>query len=107
MDMERDFGVVAASLDVPVIGLSGGNQQKVGAGPQFRTGAKAILIDEPTQGVDAGARHEIYRAVRENIRDDAHLHHQLLRRAGTRWHLRPRARLLARADRAGSCPATM
>jgi ribose transport system ATP-binding protein len=36
----------------------------------FRAGAKAVLIDEPTQGVDAGARFEIYKAVRENIRDD-------------------------------------
>ncbi len=69
-DMKRDFGVVAAGLDVPVIGLSGGNQQKSVLARGFRTGAKAILIDEPTQGVDAGARFDIYKAVRDNIRDD-------------------------------------
>lgn len=68
--MKQDFGVVAANLEVPVIGLSGGNQQKAVLARSFRSGAKAILIDEPTQGVDAGARHEIYRAIRENIRDD-------------------------------------
>lgn len=67
--MRRDFGVVAASLDVPVIGLSGGNQQKAVLARTFRSGAKAALIDEPTQGVDAGARYEIYKAIRENIRD--------------------------------------
>lgn len=67
--MKRDFGVVAASLDVPVIGLSGGNQQKAVLARSFRSGAKAILIDEPTQGVDAGARYEIYKAIRENIHD--------------------------------------
>jgi ribose transport system ATP-binding protein len=68
--MRRDFGVVAASLDVPVIGLSGGNQQKSVLARAFRSGARAILIDEPTQGVDAGARFDIYKAIRENIRDD-------------------------------------
>ena len=69
-EMRTSFGVVAASLDVPVAGLSGGNQQKSVLARSFRSGAKAILIDEPTQGVDAGARLEIYKAIRENIRSD-------------------------------------
>lgn len=68
--MKEDFGVVSASLDVPMIGLSGGNQQKTVLARSFRTGAKAILIDEPTQGVDAGARFDIYKAIRENIAED-------------------------------------
>ncbi|MGZ9810254.1 ATP-binding cassette domain-containing protein [Pseudoroseicyclus sp. H15] len=65
--MKDDFGVAAASLDVPVIGLSGGNQQKAVLARAFRSGARVFLIDEPTQGVDAGARYEIYKAVRENL----------------------------------------
>lgn len=69
-EMRSSFGVVAASLDVPVSGLSGGNQQKSVLARSFRSGSKAILIDEPTQGVDAGARYEIYKAIRENIRSD-------------------------------------
>jgi ribose transport system ATP-binding protein len=69
--MKTDFGVVAASLDVPVNGLSGGNQQKTVLARSFRTGAKAILIDEPTQGVDAGARFDIYRTIRNNIAEDS------------------------------------
>jgi ribose transport system ATP-binding protein len=69
-EMRASFGVVAASLDVPVAGLSGGNQQKSVLARSFRSGAKAILIDEPTQGVDAGARYGIYKAIRENIRSD-------------------------------------
>lgn len=68
--MRSDFGVVTATLDSPIGGLSGGNQQKVALARSFRSGAKAILIDEPTQGVDAGARFEIYKAIRENIRED-------------------------------------
>lgn len=68
--MVRDFGVVTASLETPIVRLSGGNQQKAVLARAFRTGARAVLIDEPTQGVDAGARFEIYKAIRENIRGD-------------------------------------
>jgi ribose transport system ATP-binding protein len=68
--MKSDFTVVTANLDKVISGLSGGNQQKAVLARSFRTGAKAMLIDEPTQGVDAGARFEIYKAVRENIRED-------------------------------------
>lgn len=71
--MREDFGVVTATLDTPIAGLSGGNQQKSVLARSFRSGAKAVLIDEPTQGVDAGARHEIYQAIRENIRSDGTL----------------------------------
>ncbi len=69
-EMVDDFGVKTAELDSPIIGLSGGNQQKAALARSFRSGAPAVLIDEPTQGVDAGARFEIYKAIRENIRDD-------------------------------------
>ena len=65
--METDFNVIAASLDVPIASLSGGNQQKAALARSFRSGASAILIDEPTQGVDAAARFEIYGAIRHNI----------------------------------------
>lgn len=68
--MASDFKVVASSLETPISGLSGGNQQKAVLARSFRAGAKAVLIDEPTQGVDASARFEIYKAVRENIRED-------------------------------------
>lgn len=68
--MKHDFGVAAADLSLPVIQLSGGNQQKAVLARSFRSGAKVFLIDEPTQGVDAGARFEIYRAIRENIQGD-------------------------------------
>lgn len=67
--MKQDFDVVAADLDMPIIKLSGGNQQKAVLARSFRSGARVFLIDEPTQGVDAGARFEIYKAIRENIRD--------------------------------------
>ncbi|WP_321822462.1 MULTISPECIES: ATP-binding cassette domain-containing protein [unclassified Burkholderia] len=68
--MRRDFGVAAANLNAPIRGLSGGNQQKAMLARCFRSGARAVLLDEPTQGVDAGARYEIYGAIQENIREN-------------------------------------
>src|SRR5262249_843920 len=44
--------------------LSGGNQKKAVLSRSFLYEAKALLIDEPTQGVDAKARFDIYRAIR-------------------------------------------
>lgn len=71
--MRDEFGVVTATLETPISGLSGGNQQKVVLARSFRTNAQAVLIDEPTQGVDAGARHDIYQAIRTNLREDGTL----------------------------------
>ncbi len=58
------LNIVAADLDQPIGGLSGGNQQKAVLSRSFLYEAKALLIDEPTQGVDANARFDIYRAIR-------------------------------------------
>ncbi|WP_116999392.1 sugar ABC transporter ATP-binding protein [Desertimonas flava] len=52
------------SLDQPVEFLSGGNQQKVSIARTFLTEPAVILAYEPTQGVDVGSRHDIYRALR-------------------------------------------
>lgn len=45
--------------------LSGGNQQKVSIGKWMRTGAKVFLFDEPTKGVDVGAKRDIFRIIGE------------------------------------------
>lgn len=60
----EELNIIAATMDQPVGGLSGGNQQKTVLARSFLLGAKVVLIDEPTQGVDAHARQDIYRAIR-------------------------------------------
>ncbi len=55
----------AASIESPVTSLSGGNQQKVVLARALLSDPGLIVADEPTQGVDVGARAEIYRILRE------------------------------------------
>ncbi|HWE00795.1 MAG TPA: sugar ABC transporter ATP-binding protein [Tepidisphaeraceae bacterium] len=62
------FGVKTPSLDAPVGDLSGGNQQKVSLARWLATEPAVIILDEPTQGVDVGAKAEIHRLMGELAR---------------------------------------
>ena len=54
------LGVRAADLDAAVGGLSGGNQQKVVLARWLAAGSRILILDEPTRGVDVGAKAEIH-----------------------------------------------
>lgn len=64
-DMIARLGIKTASADISVNALSGGNQQKVVIGRSLMPGPSAILLDEPSRGVDVGARAEIFETMEE------------------------------------------
>jgi rhamnose transport system ATP-binding protein len=64
MDFIRDLGVKAYGPDAPGSSLSGGNQQKVSLARWLATKPKLLILDEPTQGVDVGAKSEIHKIIR-------------------------------------------
>src|SRR5690606_7036877 len=66
-----DLGLVRPSMDAPVSALSGGNAQKVVIGKWLLRNPKLLLLNDPTKGVDVGAKAEFY-----NLLND-------LRQAGT------------------------
>ena len=59
----RDLAIKVSSPTVPVSALSGGNQQKVVIGKGLLTEPRVILFDEPTRGIDVGAKAEVFRTM--------------------------------------------
>ncbi|HBG28931.1 MAG TPA: hypothetical protein DDX75_17740 [Phycisphaerales bacterium] len=57
---KKSLNLKAASLSMQVDSLSGGNQQKVAIAKWIETSPRIFFLDEPTRGVDVGAKHEIY-----------------------------------------------
>lgn len=68
-DMARqvisDFDIRPSNAEALMSGLSGGNQQKAVVGKWVRIQPKFLILDEPTQGVDIGAKHEIGQIIRD------------------------------------------
>ena len=60
----RDWQIKAAGIDATPDTLSGGNQQKVVVAKWLATSPKVLLLDEPTMGVDVGAKFEIHEIIR-------------------------------------------
>lgn len=61
----RSVRLRAASLDMEAGQLSGGNQQKVALAKWVETHPRVLLLDDPTRGVDVGAKREIYQLMNE------------------------------------------
>jgi ribose transport system ATP-binding protein len=64
-EMVRDFRVVPPNPDAALGTLSGGNQQKALLAKWFHTRPTVFIIHEPTQGVDIGAKRQIFQLIRE------------------------------------------
>ena len=65
---KSSLGVKASSIQQLVGNLSGGNQQKVSLGKWLFVGPKLLILDEPTRGIDVGAKFEIYAVMNELIK---------------------------------------
>lgn len=64
-ELIKKLTIKAHNAHMPVGRLSGGNQQKVALAKWFNRGSDVIIIDEPTRGVDVGAKVEIYKLINE------------------------------------------
>jgi rhamnose transport system ATP-binding protein len=65
----EDLGIKASGPEAPGGSLSGGNQQKVSVARWLATRPRLLILDEPTQGVDVGAKAEIHRIIRQLAKD--------------------------------------
>ena len=64
-----DLRVKASSLEQPVLTLSGGNQQKVVLAKWLACRVDVLILDEPTRGIDVGAKQEVYQTIHRLARD--------------------------------------
>ncbi|MBQ1764149.1 MAG: sugar ABC transporter ATP-binding protein, partial [Aquincola sp.] len=64
----KDFGIRTGTLDIPASSLSGGNQQKLALAKVLHPDPRVIVLDEPTRGVDVGAKRDIYGQVQQLAR---------------------------------------
>lgn len=65
----KDYGIRTGSLDVRASSLSGGNQQKLALAKVLQPRPKVVVLDEPTRGVDVGAKRDIYFLVQRLARE--------------------------------------
>jgi ribose transport system ATP-binding protein len=64
-----EFGIRTGALDIPAASLSGGNQQKLALAKVLHPGPRVIVLDEPTRGVDVGAKRDIYFLIQRLARE--------------------------------------
>ena len=63
--MIKDIHIKVADKKLPILSLSGGNQQKVVIGKGLLTEPKVLLMDEPSRGIDIGAKTEVFDIIHE------------------------------------------
>jgi ribose transport system ATP-binding protein len=65
----KDYGIRTGSLEVKASSLSGGNQQKLALAKVLQPRPKVVVLDEPTRGVDVGAKRDIYFLIQRLARE--------------------------------------
>ena len=69
-DVVKRIQIKVGNLDSPVATLSGGNQQKVVIAKWLLTGARIVLLNDPTRGIDVGTKQELYQLLRKLADED-------------------------------------
>ena len=64
-DYRRRVNIKTPSIEARTVNLSGGNQQKVVLSKWLFAGPEILILDEPTRGIDVGAKYEIYTIIRD------------------------------------------
>ncbi len=62
---KKDLDIRASDLEAPIESVSGGNQQKISIAKWLETKPKVLILDEPTRGVDVGAKREMYNLIQK------------------------------------------
>jgi len=62
-EMIGHLSIKVSDAELPITSLSGGNQQKVVLGKALMTGPQVVLLDEPTRGIDVGAKTDVYHLI--------------------------------------------
>lgn len=62
-EMIGHLAIKVSDPELPITSLSGGNQQKVVLGKALMTGPQVVLLDEPTRGIDVGAKTDVYHLI--------------------------------------------
>jgi ABC-type sugar transport system ATPase subunit len=65
----KDFFIKVSNSSLPILSLSGGNQQKVVIGKAILTSPKILLLDEPTRGIDVSAKADVFEIVSKLAKD--------------------------------------
>lgn len=65
IQLSDDLKIKSTSINQKVMNLSGGNQQKVVIGKVLLTSPSLVILDEPTRGIDIGAKFEIYKLINQ------------------------------------------
>jgi len=66
---KEEFNIKARSINQIIGSLSGGNQQKVCVAKWIMTNADVLIFDEPTRGIDVGAKYEIYQIMNRLVKE--------------------------------------
>ena len=68
-DYRKSLKIKSHSIEQKVLNLSGGNQQKVSLAKWLFVSPKLLILDEPTRGIDVGAKQEIYNIMNELVKE--------------------------------------